>query len=177
MAMTGRRPLPALALILLLAGLSTFVWWRVLHPGKPSAGAATVTCARPSAAASTLPPPASVAVRVLNATSTTGLAARTQHDLQARGFSVASIGDAPSPYPGVALIEFPAGGKQAATLLGFYFPGAQVREQDGAGQVVTVSLGAGFKGLPPDPVLAAEFASAHVAPPSPLPAAGGAPRC
>ena len=62
------RPLPALVALLALLLLTALVWWRVLHRGGASSGAAPAPPTTPSA---TLPAPAGITLTVFNATNPT----------------------------------------------------------------------------------------------------------
>ena len=88
---TARRPLPALAFLLVLSVLTAIVWWRVLHrpdasssTAPPSHSAAPLTCAPGKAVR--LPPARSVLVVVLNGANRDQLATQVSTQLKARGF-------------------------------------------------------------------------------------------
>src|SRR4051812_41293969 len=93
MAMSARRPLPALAFLLALSLLTALVWWRVFDRasgGEPSTP--TTTCAVQQGVA--LPEPAQVSVIVLNGTAAgtnrAGLAGYVASALTNDGFQVAA---------------------------------------------------------------------------------------
>src|SRR5690242_9943957 len=126
---TARRPLPALAFLLALTVLTAIVWWRVLHRpsggSSPHAGATTVqpTCS-PAGQKVTLPKPGAVTVTVLNGSNRYHLATEVTTLLKSRGFKTGTPNDAPSQLSGIGQIQYGKAGKNGATLLGYYLPGA-----------------------------------------------------
>lgn len=148
---SGRRPLPALAFLLILTILTGVVWWRVLH--RPDATAKTATpvvvqpakCS-PGGKALKLPTPAAVRVTVLNGAGRDLLATQVSAQLKSRGFATGTPNDA-APFAGVAQIQFGTTGKPGATLLSYYLPGAQLLAQPRTDSAITVVLGARFKAL------------------------------
>lgn len=147
---TKRRPLPALVFLVALTLLTALVWWRVLNRDS-GASSATSDCTPPAVTTKVLPAPATVTVTVLNSTDRTGLAATVAGGLTKRGFAVAGYGNdsARTSVAGVAEIRFPADRRDAATLLGYYFPGATLVPVTTAtdGKVV-VALGRKYTRLP-----------------------------
>ena len=92
-ARSGRRPIPPLIFLLVLALAAAGVWWNVLQQGRRAqAERGRRPAPRPQAAPPSLDP-ATVSVRVLNATDRGGLAQPVAGDLQRRGFTVAEIGN------------------------------------------------------------------------------------
>jgi len=150
---TARRPLPALAFLLVLTVLTAVVWWRVLHrsntssPPATNAGSKPVTCASAGAKPLTLPAPRTVTVDVLNGAGRNLLATQVTAQLKSRGFKTGTPGDASSPYGGVAEIEYGKSGKAAATLLSFYLPGSRLLAGSNTGTNLTLILGSGYKAL------------------------------
>jgi hypothetical protein len=153
-AATRRRPLPALAFLLVLSVLTAIVWWRVLHRANPDetakAPAATVqpTGCTPGAKAVRLPTPASVTVRVLNGTNRDKLAAKVTSQLKSRGFTVGKP-DSTSALAGVGEIQYGTAGRAGATLLRYYLPGAKLARVNRPDAGIVVVLGSGFQSLAP----------------------------
>ena len=142
-----RRPLPALIALLALLLLTALVWWRVLHRGGTSSAA---TPCHTQSARATLPAPSSVVVLVLNATNRSGIAARARTVLVSDGFLIPkpAANDKHSvKVPEVAQIRFGPKARKAATLLHYYFPGAALVANASRSGVVTVSLGAKYRGV------------------------------
>jgi hypothetical protein len=86
---------------------------------------------------------ADVAIR--NGSLRTGLAAGVAHQLRRHGFAVRSVGNANRLERDVALIRYPASGKQVATTLARYVPGARLQPAGVAG--VELDLGTRFRSL------------------------------
>jgi len=150
-ASSTRRPLPALAFLLVLSVLAGVVWWRVLHRhdttalAKPPSGRPSAICGRGGKAIA-LPAPRSVTIQVLNAADRTGLAAAVRDQLISRGFASAGVGNA-KLINGVGEIHYPARGAAAATLLSYYLPGAKLVRISRSDAQLDLVLGTGFRTL------------------------------
>lgn len=149
---TARRPLPAMAFLLVLTVLTAIVWWRVLHRSSSSDGATPVpvtaaTCAKPGTKPLKLPAARTVTVVVLNGSGRDLLATQVSTQLKARGFQTGAPGDAPSPYAGTAEIEYGRAGKAAATLLSYYVPGSRLIASSRADAALNLILGSGYHSL------------------------------
>jgi hypothetical protein len=177
-----RRPLPALVSLLALLLLTALVWWRVLHRSDGSDHtAAAAACPTPTTV-TTLVAPESVTVKVLNATSRAGIAAKARTTLIGDGFQIPQLAANDRPktkVPGTAEIRYTAAGKPGATVLRYYFPGAKLVVVKGKSHVVTVSLGSRYRNVAsPAAVQAAMKADkVAVAAPSGSPGASGSPSC
>ena len=92
--------------------------------------------------------PASVHVRVLNASGVSGAAARTLATLQRDGFTGAGTGNDPRQLITTGEIRYRSGGVAAARLLAGYAPSARLVVDDTVtGADVVLVLGRGFSGL------------------------------
>ncbi|MGX7679861.1 LytR C-terminal domain-containing protein [Jatrophihabitans sp. DSM 45814] len=163
-ASTTRRPLPALAFLVALSVLTAIVWWRVLHRDDASSATKTTVTHAPTCAATgakvVLPKPAAVTIKVLNGNGLTGLAASVSAQLHTRGFVTAGTGDA-NTMIGIGEIHFGPKGKNGATLLSFYVPGAKLVSISRADASVDLVLGQAYKSLATNQtVLAAEARAA-----------------
>jgi hypothetical protein len=157
-----RRPLPALVFLLALTVLTSLVWWRVMNRNDHTA--AQSTC-KPSTVIAVVPRPQSVALSVLNSTSTAGIAKSTAAKLTARGFKVTGydndVGHA--PIAGVAEIRYTLDQVRAATLLSYYFPGARLVHITSTSEgILTVSLGKRFHAIATDQAVRAGLAKNNV---------------
>jgi LCP family protein required for cell wall assembly len=94
-------------------------------------------------------PASGVTVSVLNGTGITGLAAQTAASLRQYGFHVASVGDA--PYTSTTTVNYQGPGQAggAYTLMGALQEAPEV--QDGVAGPITLTLGANFTGVSPQP--------------------------
>ena len=150
-ARSGRRPLPPLAFLLVLAVAAAALWIYVL---QDSGTTSTASCgpAVPSLA------PSSVTVQVLNATTRIGLANTVAKDLQQRGFKIGAVDNDRSgrPVTGVGEIRHGARGAQAALYVGAYLPGATDYQDTRATGTVDLVIGPAYDKLAtPDQVAAA----------------------
>jgi hypothetical protein len=149
-----RRPLPALVFIGALSLLTALVWFRVLHRTDDSAKSAAPSCTHVSPSSTptptVLPVASHVSVIVLNSTNRNGIAGSATKVLAKAGFATHKASDDSTLYgghgliKGVAEIRYPSGQLAAATLLGYYFPGATVKASDSSGTLVVVALGSRF---------------------------------
>jgi hypothetical protein len=163
---TARRPLPALAFLLALTVLTAIVWWRVLHrpdgTSTTATGPSTVqqpTCS-PIGKTLTLPKPAAVSVTVLNGSNRYHLATEVTTLLTARGFKTGTPNDAPSQLAGIGQIQYGKAGKNGATLLGYYLPGAALVAANRSDAAVTLVLGAAYHALATPAAVTKSLASA-----------------
>ncbi|MGY1839785.1 MULTISPECIES: LytR C-terminal domain-containing protein [unclassified Modestobacter] len=153
----GRRPLPALIFLLVLALAALGVWWNVLGDERARDRAEAAACSRSSDAPPSLDP-ASVRLRVLNATDRGGLAGEVSEALVARGFVVDEIANDSSglEVAGVGELRFGPRGREAADFVQVFVPGATDRPDTRADARVDVVLGPDFAGLAsPEEVTAA----------------------
>jgi hypothetical protein len=156
-ARSGRRPLPPLIFLLVLAVAALGVWWYVLHQNGADQAARDAACASAAAAPPSLQP-STLTVRVYNNTDQQGLAQTVAKDLQARGFTVSDIGNDPTgrKLTGVGEIRFGARGRSAASFLRVYLPGAASYQDTRATATVDLVIGPQFKQLAtPDQVATA----------------------
>jgi hypothetical protein len=144
----ARRPLPALVFLLVLALAALGVWWNVLSKEHAREAAQAAACSRASAAPAALDP-ATVTVRVYNASDQAGKAGEVATTLQSRGFVVQEIGNDPSDIQvtGVGELRFGRPGQAAADFLRLYVPGVTDRQDTRADSVVDLVIGPEFAGL------------------------------
>lgn len=109
--------------------------------------AQTVSPARTSRPAGPVLAPGKVTVSVLNATTVNGLAHRTAAALAARGFHIATVGNAPAMSGTASIVAYSSGAAAAARTVAGVVPGAILRRSAGLGSTVQLVLGSGFTGL------------------------------
>jgi len=159
-----RRPIPPLIFLLVLALIALGVWWKVLERAEERRAAeAPPTC--PSATAPVSLDPASVEIRVYNASNIEGLAARVGNELQGRGLKVRSVANDPTDrdVQGVGEIRFGELGRSQALYVAANFPGLVSVPDGRPGPVVDVALGPGYTGLLPAEQVPAAYATAVTA--------------
>jgi hypothetical protein len=148
-ARSGRRPVPALIFLLVLALAALGVWWNVLSQDAALDQAQAAACesaeeAPPSLDATT------VTLRVFNATSTAGLATTVAASLQGRGFVVSEIGNDPNPdleVTGVGELRYGRRGAENAEFVRVFMPAIGDRPDTRADAIVDVVLGPEFQQL------------------------------
>lgn len=129
-----------------------------------------------------LPSPSQVTTNVYNATDRAGLAASTAEELQVRGFLIGVIANDPlaKTITGVAEIRHGPSGEQAARLMAFYLPGAELVDDGRKDATVDTVLGAMYTAVAPQSEVDAALAAPSPSPsgpgcsPSPAPTGGAA---
>jgi LytR cell envelope-related transcriptional attenuator len=124
-ARSGRRPLPPLIFLLVLALAALAVWWHVLQDEQDRSAAQAAACTTASAAPPSLDP-STVSIRVLNATDQAGLAQQVAAEMQGRGFVVDEVSNDSSgrQVTGVGEIRHGPRGNDAAAYVGLFLRGA-----------------------------------------------------
>jgi hypothetical protein len=122
-ARSGRRPLPPLLFLLVLAIIAGAVWWNVFRDDAAKSASQEAACVSAEKAPPSLDPK-TVSVRVLNATDQAGLAQKVADELKKRGFSVAEVANDPTErkVTGVGEIRHGPRGAEAAAYLGVFLP-------------------------------------------------------
>jgi hypothetical protein len=154
---SGRRPLPPLIFLLVLAVAAGAVWWNVLRQDSARKAEADAACSSAEAAPPSLDP-TTVTVRVFNATDEAGAAKAVADDLKSRGFNVPEFANDPSDreVTGVGEIRHGRRGDEQAAFLTAFLPGAGDYPDVRATDVVDLVIGPEFDGLAsPEDVAAA----------------------
>jgi hypothetical protein len=145
---SGRRPLPPLIFLVVLAVAAVAVWWYVIRQEEQHVADKQAACSTAQAAPPSLDP-ASVSLRVYNATDTAGLATQVADALKARGFTVGEVANDTSgrDVTGVGELRHGQPGKDAADYVRLYIPGAGDYPDTRATAVVDVVIGPEFTTL------------------------------
>jgi hypothetical protein len=163
-ARSGRRPLPPLIFLLVLALAALGVWWKVLQQHESEVAAQERACASAEAAPPSLDP-ATVTLRVFNASDMAGKAQEVATQLQQRGFTVSEIANDSSgrKVAGVGEIRYGARGRQVAAFMKVFLPGATDYQDVRADAKVDVVIGPKFAGLAGSDEVAAALSPAKSA--------------
>jgi LytR cell envelope-related transcriptional attenuator len=161
-ARSGRRPLPPLIFLFVLALIALGVWWNVLRQDQNRQADQSAACSTAEQAAPSLDP-TRLEVRVLNATDQQGLGQTVAAALRQAGFVVDSVDNDRSgrQVTGVGEIRHgpSADGADAARYVALYLPGATDYEDTRATAQVDVVVGPQYKGLAGADQVAAALAS------------------
>ena len=163
-ARSGRRPLPPLIFLLVLAVVALGVWLDVLHQDGVRSAHRAAACASAKAAPPSLDPK-TVSVRVLNATDRAGEATRVAATLKSRGFGVAEVANDSSgrKVTGVGEVRHGPRGKDQAAYLGAYLPGAGDLQDTRATSQVDLVIGPEYTKLATPEQVAAALSPATAA--------------
>jgi hypothetical protein len=166
-ARSGRRPLPPIIFLLVLAVAALGVWWNVLRQDDARTAAKAAACTSAAEAPPSLDP-STLSVRVYNATDKAGLATQVAQQLQKLGFVVAEVANDPTSrqVTGVGEVRHGPRGREAAAYLRVYLRGAGDYLDTRATAQVDLVIGPDFTSLArPEDVAAAlsPGASAHAA--------------
>ncbi|RBY88001.1 LytR family transcriptional regulator [Blastococcus sp. TBT05-19] len=154
---SGRRPLPPLIFLLVLAVAAGAVWWTVVRQDRARQAEEAAACASAEEAPPALDP-GTVSVRVYNATDEPGLAQTVSEDLAARGFTVGEVANDRSEreVEGVGEVRFGSRGRDQARFMEAYLPGVNEHQDTRATAEVDLVLGPDFTALAtPEEVTAA----------------------
>jgi hypothetical protein len=154
---SGRRPLPPLIFLLVLALAAGAVWWNVLRQDRERKAQEAAACASAEAAPPSLDP-ATVSVRVFNATDQAGKAQEVAAALTTLGFAVTEIANDPTDreVTGPGEVRHGRRGDDQAAFLAVYLPGATDFPDVRATEVVDLVIGPEYAGLAtPEQVAAA----------------------
>jgi hypothetical protein len=146
---SGRRPLPPLIFLLVLALAALATWWYVLRQEEKQDAQEVEACQSAEAAAPPTLAPSEVHLRVLNATETAGLATTVKDSLVERGFVVDEVGNDATgrTVTGVGELRHGPRGADPAELVRLYVPGAGDFLDTRADATVDVVLGPEFSTL------------------------------
>lgn len=124
-ARSGRRPIPPLIFLLVLALGALGVWWNVLRQDNERQASQAATCTSAAEAVPSLDP-ATLSIRVLNDTDRAGAAGIVAAQLRERGFVVDEVGNDASDREVTGVGEFRYGprGAEAARFVRLLLPGA-----------------------------------------------------
>jgi len=147
-ARSGRRPLPPIIFLLVLAIAALVVWWNVFRTDAKQEARQEAACSTAQQAAPSLDP-ATINIRVLNATEEQGLAGQVAGQLGSLGFVVDEVANDGSgrEVTGVGEVRHGPRGADAARYAALYLPGAGDYEDTRATAVVDVVVGPQFAGL------------------------------
>jgi hypothetical protein len=158
---SGRRPLPPLIFLLVLALAAVGVWWNVLRTEKQEVAQQNEACASAETAAPSLDP-TTVNLRVFNATEQAGLAQTVATALGERGFVVDEVANDSSgrTVTGVGELRHGPRGADAAEYVRLFLPGAGDYPDTRATAQVDVVIGPEFTTLATADEVAAALAPA-----------------
>jgi hypothetical protein len=144
-ARSGRRPIPPLVFLLVLALAALGVWWNVLKQDAERQAAAAAVCSSAAAAIPSLDP-GTVTVRVLNASDTKGRAGQIAEALENRGFIISEVGndDVNREVTGVGEVRYGKLGVDAARFLTLQQPDVDLVQDTRSTTTVDMVIGPEF---------------------------------
>lgn len=147
-ARSGRRPLPPIIFLLVLALAVAVVWVQVARQASARDAHRAAACASAKAAPPSLNPK-TVSVRVLNATDRKGEATRVATALKGLGFQVTAVDNDRSgrKVTGVGEVRHGPRGTSAAEYMAIYLPGAADFTDTRATSVIDLVVGPEYSKL------------------------------
>jgi hypothetical protein len=161
---SGRRPLPPLIFLVVLAVAAVAVWWYVIRQEEEHVADKQAACSTVSAAPPSLEP-ASITLRVYNATDKAGLATTVANSLKERGFTVGEIANDTSgrTVTGVGELRHGSLGKDNADYVRLFIKDIGDYPDTRADDTVDVVIGPDFTKLATPDEVAAALAPAKAA--------------
>ena len=159
---SGRRPIPPLIFLLVLALAALAVWWNVLRDEAQRRESVEAACSSAAAAVPSLDP-ATVAVRVLNASDVAGQAQRVGQALRDRGFLIEEIGNDGTSRKGEVTgpgeVRHGPLGREAALFLSLQQPGVTLYQDTRASATVDMVIGPEWRKLAAPEAIAEQLAA------------------
>lgn len=145
--MSSRRPIPPLIFIVVLAVAALAVWFKVLQTDQARPSSDADPCPTPPTV--TALDPATIRLRVLNATPTAGLAAQVTAEFVGRGFPVTETSNDRSGREVVGVGELRHGlrGAEQAAFVALFVPGITLVRDTRSDDLVDIALGPDYTGL------------------------------
>lgn len=144
---SSRRPLPPLIFLVVLAVIALGVWFKVLQTDQARPSSDADACPAPPTV--TAMDPATVRLRVFNATPTAGLAAQVTAEFVGRGFAVTETDNDRSGRVVLSVGELrygPRGAEQAA-FVALFVPGITLIRDTRADDLIDIVLGPAYTTL------------------------------
>jgi hypothetical protein len=163
-ARSGRRPLPPIIFLVVLALAVALVWIQVARQASARDAHRAAACASATAAPPSLNPK-SLSVRVLNATDRKGEATRVATALKSLGFQVTSVDNDRSgrKVTGVGEVRHGPRGRSAAAYIAVYLPGAGDFTDTRATSLIDLVVGPQYSKLATKEQVAAAFSASTAA--------------
>lgn len=147
----GRRPIPPLIFLVVLAVLALGVWWQVIRKDETRSAEANAPCTLTASAEeiAELSNLGNIQLNVLNGSQTNGLAASIQADLNGRGFTTLEIGNVGGAgQAGAGKIEYGSGYAFEAHVVAAHFEGFAIeRSNHVTDGTLTVIAGQEYAGM------------------------------
>ncbi|MFV0533701.1 MAG: LytR C-terminal domain-containing protein [Cumulibacter sp.] len=147
----GRRPIPPLIFLIVLAVLAVGVWWQVIRKNDEQVAKQSAPCTMTASEEelAELKDLGKIQVVVLNGTDQTGLAASIESELTGRGFTVTEVGNADDgTYSTAGTIRYGTGSKFQADLVAANFPDFDVdRSNHITDGTIHVIAGTAYNGI------------------------------
>jgi hypothetical protein len=162
----GRRPIPPLIFLVVLAILAVAVWWQVIRKDEDQSAQQSAPCTLTASEQqiADLNNMANIQIHVLNGTDQAGLAASIQAELTGRGFTVLDIGNASGAgIPEAGTIRYGSGNQFQASVVAAHFPDFLVdRSNDITDGSIQLTAGQAYAG-PADANAAAQTVQGLIA--------------
>lgn len=144
---SSRRPLPPLIFLVILAVIALGVWFKVLQSDEARPSTDADACPAPPTV--TALDPATIRLRVYNASEIPGLAAQASAEFLARGFAVTETDNDRSGREVLAIgeLRYGARGAEKAAFVALFVPGIALVRDSRADDLIDIALGPDYAGL------------------------------
>jgi len=144
---SSRRPIPPLIFLVVLAVVALGVWFKVLQTDQARPRGDADACPTPPVVAAL--DPATIRLRVLNASETQGLAAQVSAEFVGRGFAVTETDNDRSGRTVLAVgeLRYGARGAEQAAFVALFVPGITLVRDTRSDDLIDVALGPEFTTL------------------------------
>ncbi|MBA3338924.1 MAG: LytR C-terminal domain-containing protein [Geodermatophilaceae bacterium] len=144
---SSRRPIPPLIFLVVLAVVALGVWFKVLQTDQARSSSEANVCPTPPTV--TALDPATIQIRVLNATPTAGLAAQVTAEFVGRGFPVTETDNDRSGRTVLRIgeLRYGARGAKKAAFVALFVPGVTLVRDTRSDDLIDIALGPEYVGL------------------------------
>lgn len=144
---SSRRPIPPLIFLVILAVAALFVWYKVLQSDQARPSSDADACPAPPTV--TALDPATIRLRIYNASEISGLAAQATAELVGRGFVVTETNNDRSGRDVLAVgeLRYGARGAEKAAFVALFVPGITLVRDTRSDDLIDIALGPDYVAL------------------------------
>jgi len=144
---SSRRPIPPLIFLVILAVAALFVWYKVLQSDQARPSSDADACPAPPTV--TALDPATIRLRIYNASEISGLAAQATAEFVGRGFAVTETDNDRTGRDVMAVgeLRYGARGAEKAAFVALFVPGITLVRDTRSDDLIDIALGPDYVAL------------------------------